>query len=483
MNENIQKLLLRVSDGLGQKEVQALIFLCGENIRTVEKDNIKDAKMLFSLLQSKDLISEDDLSFLKEILYRIGRKDILKKTLRITAPEMEHLQISTQHISSYRILLYEISESLTTDDVEMVKFLLYPGTAKITKTESMLDVITEMEKDAKLSEDDMKTLKDVLVEIRRFDLRQKVETYESQQGIQASFLDKPFENMCIQESSHNVNANSTKSETENKIPVPERHVEEYTLDKIPHGWCLIVNNHIFNKARSLGLTFKDRRGTEKDAEAITRVFKPRGYEVEEHKNLARKGILDIMEQYKKKDHSQSDSFVCFVLSHGDKGIVYGVDGEKVSIKELTNYFNGLNCQTLVGKPKVFFIQACQGDKDEKGVIYDKDGNESIYVNDGSEGRLPVNADFLTGFATVEDHTSLRDTESGSIYIQNLCKVLKDPQCFQEDLLSILTRLHQIIAIKDYTLTKEDGSEVCVKQMASFKSELRKLLILPLPSNE
>ena len=51
----------------------------------------------------------------------------------------------------------------------------------------------------------------------------------------------------------------------------------------------------------------------------------------------------------------SDCFVCAILTHGEEGVVYGVDG-KIETKQLMEYFKGSNCPGLVGKPKIFFIQ-------------------------------------------------------------------------------------------------------------------------------
>lgn len=61
------------------------------------------------------------------------------------------------------------------------------------------------------------------------------------------------------------------------------------------------------------------------------------------------------------DHYNADMFILFVLSHGCQGNIYGTDVEKVSIEEdITSCFSHENCPTLAGKPKIFFIQACQG---------------------------------------------------------------------------------------------------------------------------
>ena len=44
-----------------------------------------------------------------------------------------------------------------------------------------------------------------------------------------------------------------------------------------------------------------------------------------------------------------------ILSHGEEGTVYGTDGP-VEIKDLVEPFKGHRCQSLAGKPKLFFIQ-------------------------------------------------------------------------------------------------------------------------------
>lgn len=55
------------------------------------------------------------------------------------------------------------------------------------------------------------------------------------------------------------------------------------------------------------------------------------------------------------DHSKSDCLAMVVLSHGLKGFVYGVD-DFVEIEDLLSPFKGDRCPSLVGKPKLFFIQ-------------------------------------------------------------------------------------------------------------------------------
>lgn len=56
-----------------------------------------------------------------------------------------------------------------------------------------------------------------------------------------------------------------------------------------------------------------------------------------------------------EDHSDSSCFACILLSHGEEGMIYGSDGA-MPIKSMTSLFRGDMCKSLVGKPKLFFIQ-------------------------------------------------------------------------------------------------------------------------------
>ena len=53
------------------------------------------------------------------------------------------------------------------------------------------------------------------------------------------------------------------------------------------------------------------------------------------------------------------------------GGIYGVNGRFLEIKDLTSCFKAVRCPSLAGKPKLFFLQACQGRAKQQGkdVIY------------------------------------------------------------------------------------------------------------------
>jgi len=134
------------------------------------------------------------------------------------------------------------------------------------------------------------------------------------------------------------------------------------------------------------------------------------------------------------------SYLCFfckviaILSHGEKGCIFGSDETEVLLQELTEPFRSGRAPTLAGKPKLFFIQACQGNSYQIGslpcppmAIHEGEEEKPSRLEEDA-GRVqgetvPWDADFLLGMATVQQCKSFRNTSTGSIYIQELCRQL------------------------------------------------------------
>ena len=58
---------------------------------------------------------------------------------------------------------------------------------------------------------------------------------------------------------------------------------------------------------------------------------------------------------------------------------------------------------LADKPKLFFIQACRGDDEDRGVVLQKDAKGDS--DDAFHHSLPREADFLFGYATPPGNVS------------------------------------------------------------------------------
>uniref|UniRef100_A0A8C8JYP1 Caspase-8 n=1 Tax=Oncorhynchus tshawytscha TaxID=74940 RepID=A0A8C8JYP1_ONCTS len=282
---------------------------------------------------------------------------------------------------------------------------------------------------------------------------------------------------------HHVSSTSSCGDNKNFGPAdPQRgntkreELGEYSMTGKKRGFCLIINNCDF---RNSPLPLKERAGTHIDKKSLVSVFKWLGFETQTEPDCSREKILSLLAELRNRDHSQMDCLVCCVLSHGLEGGVYGVDGLEVSVRELTEPFSGLECSSLRDKPKLFFIQACQGNKDQKQVFIQSDGpapsstTSSSICTDAVVHRdsIPTDADFLLGMATVPHFASFRDKRQGTWFIQSLCQNLINLVPSGYDLLSILTK------VNDDVSRKTNGIK---KQMPQPAYSLRKRVVFPIP---
>ncbi|KAM4669118.1 caspase-8-like isoform 1-T3 [Amazona ochrocephala] len=458
MGMNFYKLLFDISEALVADDLAALKFLSLEHIPMRKLEAIQDPKAFLRELQEKGLIKEENLSFLKELLYRINRIDLLETQLGSSRQEMEReLQIPGRaKVSAYRQLLYGIAEDLAPEDVERVKFLLQERipNSKLQDNASMLKVLLEMERKMLIKEDDLSMLKDIVKDFRA-DIKKKIVTFEEQKKENDSKEKLPYP---VPVSVHPARQ-TAESET--------RHlsVESYKMKNNPHGYCVILNNYIFQNACEV------RQGTIEDGEAVKRVFEWLQFETVEYMDLEARQIYEKVKMYSEKDHSNMDCFACFIFSHGEKDKIKGIDDQFVNIKDLVSCFNGSNCPSLAGKPKLFFIQACQGSVDHPPVTVKEDFSGHLEMDVTPSISIPDEADILVGMATVEHYKCYRCTNTGSVYIQCLCEKMKLLCPHGKDLLTILTEVSKEVGRKDLNGWK---------QMPKITSTLRKKLIFQIP---
>uniref|UniRef100_A0A3P9DSR2 Caspase 20, apoptosis-related cysteine peptidase n=1 Tax=Maylandia zebra TaxID=106582 RepID=A0A3P9DSR2_9CICH len=208
----------------------------------------------------------------------------------------------------------------------------------------------------------------------------------------------------------------------------------YQIISRPVGLCVIINNNNFKDG-------SQRRGTYKDAQSLAEVFRCLGFRVLMFEDLNK----DQMDQALTFVHG--DAFICSILSHGKKGVVLGTDRNPLPIKEITRKFRGCDQSVLIGKPKVFLIQACQGSNIQRGVQM----NDMEIDDDTSPLTIPEEID-------------------GSWFVQSLCEQLKERCPRGEDIVSILHYVNDDVAHRETTSL--------AKQMPEVRFTLRKKLVLP-----
>ncbi|XP_043381194.1 caspase-8 isoform X2 [Chelonia mydas] len=444
MSADIYKLLFFISEELDSETLMALKFLSLEYIPLKNQENIQDPKDFFQKLQKKGLIEEDDLFFLKELMFRVNRIDLLTGKLSSSRDEMEReLQIPNKaKVSPYRQLLYRISEEITSEEVASVRFLLQKELPKkkLQDNATILKLFIEMEKAGIMNETKLKVLKSILQEVRP-DLVQKINTYEVEtQAPDESItsLEPSFQSLTI-----------TEGHIQQEVPCPKtcafvdpgelgakeavsmpKLKNPYRMDNNPHGYCVILNNSDFKNPD------ETRTGTDKDAEALKQVFEWLQFETIEHRNLEAKEIHETIKKYSKKDHSNMDCFICCLLSHGEK--------------------------------------ACQGKTGQKSIPVEEDSSRQLETDALPLPSIPDWADILISMATVEDFECYRYIERGSAFIQCLCKEIESFCPQRMDLLTILTQVNKEMGEKDF-----NGK----KQMPEIKSTLRRQLIFQMSTSD
>lgn len=478
---DFQSCLYAIAEELGSEDLAALKFLCLDYIPHKKQETIEDAQKLFLRLREKGMLEEGNLSFLKELLFHISRWDLLVNFLDCNREEMvrELRDPDNVQISPYRVMLFKLSEEVSELELRSFKFLLNNEIPKCKLEDdlSLLEIFVEMEKRTMLAENNLETLKSICDQVNK-SLLGKIEDYErssterrmsleGREELPPSVLDEMSLKMA--ELCDSPREQDSESRTSDKV---------YQMKNKPRGYCLIINNHDFSKARE-DITqlrkMKDRKGTDCDKEALSKTFKELHFEIVSYDDCTANEIHEILEGYQSADHKNKDCFICCILSHGDKGVVYGTDGKEASIYDLTSYFTGSKCPSLSGKPKIFFIQACQGSNFQKGVP-DEAGfeqqNHTLEVDSSShKNYIPDEADFLLGMATVKNCVSYRDPVNGTWYIQSLCQSLRE-RCPQgDDILSILTGVNYDVSNKDDRRNKG-------KQMPQPTFTLRKKLFFP-----
>ncbi|TNN48223.1 Caspase-8 [Liparis tanakae] len=482
--------LSRIDEELESSEVASLCFLCRDVVNRKRLEGITDAKQLFLRLEEKGLL-ENDL-FLIQLLQTIRRTDLLSLLETDSSPPAE--ADANPVLSEYRVMLYKVYEDMTQENLEKMKFLLSKMLVKrqIETSNTALDVFAEMEKNSLLSNTNLEELHKVLLEMDRqlaSTLQRYMDGLARQPQTRGPHVSMDYQtgNSTPQPpAAHNVPISETQPSSGGMIvcsdagektdpsPLPD-HEGYYALTHKPRGLCVVINNEYFP-----GTALKSRRGTQEDEKALRRVFTDLGFTVSVHNNLTAKDMRQELQTLGARSFLDEDALVVCVLSHGDMGCVFGVDDQKVSIQDLKQPFTSRRAPTLAGKPKLFFIQACQGKSYQGGSMPCPPRPREEPVDEQSRleedagpligETVPWEADFLLGMATVPQCKSFRYTSTGSIYIQELCtQLMRSAESLKtDDILSVLTRVNNEVSKGEYAN---------YKQMPEPKYTLTKKLVL------
>ncbi|XP_007090063.1 CASP8 and FADD-like apoptosis regulator isoform X4 [Neofelis nebulosa] len=381
------EVIYQVEEALDEDEKETILFLCRDIAADVVPLNVRD---LLDILSERGKLSAMGLA---ELLYRVRRFDLLKRILKMDKRAVEtHLLRHPQLVSDYRVLMTEIGEDLDKSDVSSLIFLMrdHMGRSKVAKDKSFLDLVIELEKLNLIAPDRLDLLEKCLKNIHRIDLKTKVQKYkQSGESVKTS----------IQESG---------------TSLPQHIQERYRMQSKPLGICLIID--------CIG----------NDTEFLRDTFTSLGYEVQYFLYLRVDSIIQILRQVAcMPQHQDYDSFVCVLVSRGGSHSVFGVDQTQPGfpLDQIRRMFMGDACPSLLGKPKLFFIQnyvVSEGQLDSSSFL-EVDGPAVNNVE--SKARQPVpctihrEADFLWSLCTADVSLLERSSSSPSLYLKCLSQKL------------------------------------------------------------
>lgn len=244
---------------------------------------------------------------------------------------------------------------------------------------------------------------------------------------------------------------------------PHRVEDFYMLDRQPHGMCVIFNNYNFYHPCDESKAHPYRGGANIDQGNLLQTFKYLRYNVVVKENLTAIEMQDAIFGFAQMDHTNFDSFVCCILTHGEANVVHGADSQEVNLQQFAATVK--LCPSLREKPKLFFVQACRGELESKGLEIQKDSPPSGPVQTPTiTATIPQDADFFFGYATPTGSAAYRSKRHGSWYISQLCKVLVN-YAYTDNLSSMMKKVNNEVSD---AYTKEG-----FKQCPEYVDRLRK----------
>jgi caspase 7 len=210
----------------------------------------------------------------------------------------------------------------------------------------------------------------------------------------------------------------------------------YKMNHEKRGFALVINIRSYDPNPN---KLEERIWSVKDVENLKNTFEYLEFDLKLCQNLKKKHIEEEIQKQASLDHSQSDCFVCVVMSHGNEDKIVASDNEEICFEEIMRPIK--LCATLSNKPKLFFFQACRGEnvieispvksRPDSGVSI---CNEELARDDHTQNnkktsnkttRISAESDLLVYNATLPKHYAYGTELDGTIFIKNVCKVLNE----------------------------------------------------------
>ena len=255
---------------------------------------------------------------------------------------------------------------------------------------------------------------------------------------------------------------------------------KYKMDHAKRGIALVIN---INKYDPNTFKLEERELFKKDVENLWDTLYYLEFDVELKVNSTKSQIEESLKQIASINHNDFDCFLCVVMSHGDEDNIVTSDNQFISFEEIMSPIK--SCKSLFNKPKMFFFQACRGDKEMGSIassaistkssqaeemsdhqeINSLSSNLQLNLNKTIANKFENESDLLICFSTLPNHLSWSvDKSEGTIFIKSVCDVFNDAYKYlpnNKSLAQMITSINKSISkfglqisVPEFRMSKE-----------------------------
>ncbi|KAM6449737.1 caspase-14 [Liasis olivaceus] len=201
---------------------------------------------------------------------------------------------------------------------------------------------------------------------------------------------------------------SCKREFED-APEDEPHLERYEMCNQRLAFMMCVT--------------KNREGSKEDIGKMKKLFEKCRFitPLQDCINPSKGKLMDDLKEFQDYINTSTEEISCCLItlmSHGKQGIILDPDGKEIILDEIFSLFNNKKCPKLQGKPKIFIIQACQGNDRDYGIVEADDKIEKFQ----QQRKLPTTSDYFIVYSSQKGFVSLRKNDTGSVMITAMDEV-------------------------------------------------------------
>ncbi len=218
------------------------------------------------------------------------------------------------------------------------------------------------------------------------------------------------------------------------------------------GLAVVVSNDYISHPRYINL-----EGTEKDGDAMKRSLEISKFAIVRKHNTSLTCLVGLLDTIGTKiRYPRSYRRIAFVFAgHGEQGgILVTGEGKNITIdtviRMLSPSAKNADITQLGRMARLFFIDACRGNKDDLGILVTPRGghtDDSVARGGKTVERLRLPSEptnIIVGYSTVSGYQSYEIEGEGGIWLQCLARKLVECDCSISD---VLTRVRSELSEK------------------------------------